>query len=141
SRGQAVLPSTGLYQAYEAPPVVLPRSVGPENRPVVPREKGPARIEAWKRHLLDLSLNNRLLKFRESAKTLQVLVPNLARLEDRLVDGATLLMRPTPDITQEGSPRDIDSIRRGTGEDVVASFLREELEQSRLCATLPPDRL
>lgn len=48
------------------------------------------RIERWRTRLLDLSLRNRLLNFRHSARTLTIHAPDVARLEDTLADGQAL---------------------------------------------------
>ena len=45
------------------------------------------RIDQWKRKLLDLSLRNRLLNYRATAKTIQIASGSLARLEDCLASG------------------------------------------------------
>lgn len=45
------------------------------------------RIERWQRKLLDLSLRNRLLNFRDSKQTVPFLCPDVAALEDALADG------------------------------------------------------
>jgi hypothetical protein len=45
------------------------------------------RISRWQRRLLDLSLRNRLLNFRDSKQTLPFLCPNVSGLEDQLADG------------------------------------------------------
>ena len=45
------------------------------------------RIERWQRKLLDLSLRNRLLNFRDSKQTLPLRCPSVATLEDELAAG------------------------------------------------------
>ena len=45
------------------------------------------RIEIWQKKLLDLTLRNRLLNFRDSKQTLPLLCTDVAALEDRLADG------------------------------------------------------
>ena len=45
-----------------------------------------ARVSRWQKRLLDLSLRNRLLNFKETGRTLPLSVPNLAELEDMLAD-------------------------------------------------------
>jgi very-short-patch-repair endonuclease len=46
-----------------------------------------ARIDRWQKRLLDLSLRNRLLNFKETGRTLPLDVPDLAMLEDLLSEG------------------------------------------------------
>ncbi|MEO0649199.1 MAG: DUF3320 domain-containing protein [Planctomycetota bacterium] len=57
---------------------------GPDTAPV------DQRLDAWKRRLLDLSLNNRFLSFRETRKTLELAPVPLAELEHALADGKVL---------------------------------------------------
>ena len=51
-----------------------------QEKPDTPR----GRIERWQRKLLDLSLRNRLLNYRDSKQTLPLRCPSLAALEDNL---------------------------------------------------------
>ncbi len=45
------------------------------------------RIERWQRKLLDLSLSNRLLNFRETRATVPMVCPDISGAEDRLANG------------------------------------------------------
>ncbi len=45
------------------------------------------RIERWQRKLLDLTLRNRLLNYRDSKQTLPLLCPDIGIFEDALADG------------------------------------------------------
>lgn len=45
------------------------------------------RISRWQRKLLDLSLRNRLLNFRDTKQTLAFICPDVSGLEDQLADG------------------------------------------------------
>ena len=61
---------------------LLPSEIGDEE-PETPQD----RIERWQRKLLDLSLRNRLLNYRDSKQTLPLRCPNVATLEDKLAAG------------------------------------------------------
>ena len=61
---------------------LLPSEIG-EEEPETPQ----GRIERWQRKLLDLSLRNRLLNYRDSKQTLPLRCPSVATLEDELADG------------------------------------------------------
>ena len=61
---------------------LLPSEIG-EEEPGAPQD----RIGRWQRKLLDLSLRNRLLNFRDSKQTLPLRCPSVADLEDQLADG------------------------------------------------------
>ncbi len=54
-----------------------------EEEPETPQD----RIERWQRKLLDLSLRNRLLNYRDSKQTLPLRCPDAATLEDELAEG------------------------------------------------------
>lgn len=45
------------------------------------------RISRWQRKLLDLSLRNRLLNFRDTRQTIPFICPDVSSLEDQLADG------------------------------------------------------
>ena len=62
-----------------------------------PAETPEARVRRWMDRLLDLSLRNRLINFRETAKTLRLAPGDVAALEDRLSAGHALRLRPTDD--------------------------------------------
>lgn len=68
------------------PPVpdfgMLPGEIS-EEVPETPRD----RIERWQRKLLDLSLRNRLLNYRDSKQTLPLRCPSVAAFEDELAAG------------------------------------------------------
>lgn len=60
-------------------------------------EEPGGRIDRWQNRLLDLSLRNRLLNFRETGRTLMLDVPDLAKLEDSLSDGGRFEVLPKTD--------------------------------------------
>lgn len=93
------------------------------------------RLDTWKRKLLDLSLRNRLLNFRPTKRTIPLLAPNLARLEDALFENDSLALHPRP-AALDSPARDPAAESRRTGEDPVAALLREHLASGRLCADL-----
>ena len=80
-------------------------------------EDAPARIQRWQKRLLDLSLRNRLLNFKQTGRTLPLAVPDPAALEDTLAGGGSFTVLPKSE----------------AGED----FLRQELDDHRLY-TLEP---
>lgn len=74
--------AVGTDVAVAAP--LLPEMVlaaEPEARPPdEPPETPSSRLDRWRRKLLDLTLRNRLLNFRDTKKTLPLLCPDLGRL-------------------------------------------------------------
>lgn len=74
----------------EAAPAALPKPLDLGFLPGETREDVPdtplGRIERWQRKLLDLSLKNRLLNFKDTKQSLPFLCPNVSALEDQLAD-------------------------------------------------------
>ncbi|MBI2842661.1 MAG: DUF3320 domain-containing protein [Armatimonadetes bacterium] len=100
-----------------------------------PAEEAPAsRLDRWKRKLLDLTMHNRLLNFRETRKTLPVLCPDLAFLEDALANGEAFRLYPRPTDIDDSQPRNADVHRLRTGDDAFNELLREEFRAHRLRA-------
>ena len=117
---QAVLPSL-MPDIPDSPSVEAPAS----------------RLDRWKRKLLDLTMHNRLLNFRETKKTLPLLCPNLAALEDALADGEKFRLYPKPTDLDDSQPRDVGVHRRRTGEDAIEALLSEEFQAHRLRSSVP----
>lgn len=103
------------------------RRIRGEVTPAMPVEDRPARIEAWRRSLLDLTLRNPLLNLAASRSGAPVHVPHgaLGALEDLVAAGQTLSLIPHDQISQlhveQGarSAQDIDA-------DVLRRILTEE---------------
>jgi len=100
-----------------------------------PPDRGAPRLDRWKRKLLDLSLRNRLLNFRPTRRTITLLAPDLARLEDALSEGQEFSIHPRPDFMDEDGPRSAALHRERTAEDPVARYVVEEFRDRRLHAT------
>ena len=90
------------------------------------------RVERWQRKLLDLSLRNRLLNFRDSKQTLPLRCPDVAVLEDALADGMNFRVLSLKDEAPVGkravSPEDEQRIE----EEVV----KDAFERGQLAAPL-----
>lgn len=74
-----------------AAPAALPRPLDLGLLPGELADETPAtalgRVERWQRKLLDLSLGNRLLNFRDTRGAVPMICPDIARTEDRLANG------------------------------------------------------
>lgn len=74
-----------------ATPAALPRPLDLGLLPGEMIDEAPStamgRIERWQRKLLDLSLSNRLLNFRETRATVPMVCPDISGAEDRLANG------------------------------------------------------
>ncbi len=60
-------------------------------------ESAPDRIRRWQTRLLDLSLRNRLINFRETGRTIRLMVPDVAMAEDILASEQRLGLLPKTD--------------------------------------------
>ncbi len=67
------------------------------------------RIERWQTRLLDLSLRNRLINFRETGRTVRFIVPDVARLEDMLADDARFSIYPRSDGDEAYHRQELDA--------------------------------
>ena len=99
------------------------------------------RLDRWRRKLLDLTLRNRLLNYRDTKKTLQLLCPDLGQLEDLLAGGATFAVMPRPDDLAEHDPRNAAAHQRRTGDEGLDEVLLEELKAKRLRTDTSPEEL
>jgi very-short-patch-repair endonuclease len=108
----------------------------PEKQPEVVVETPATRLDRWKRKLLDLTLNNRQLNFRESKKNLPILCPDLGSLEDALADGKTFKIFPRIEDLGESDSRNADVHRSRTGKESLNEMLREELLARRIHANV-----
>lgn len=99
-------------------------------------ESGPAkpasRIDLWKSRLLDLSLRNRLLNFRETKSTIRILSAEPEHVEDELAAERELSLRPKPKMMSEDDPRHSATYTREQRSDALTEHLRDELKQGRL---------
>lgn len=103
------------------------RRVSGELRPIMPVDERPARVEAWRRSLLDLTLRNPLLNLSPARSGAALHVPHgsLSTLEDLVAGGQTISLIPHDQISelhvQQGarSAQDIDA-------DVLRRILVEE---------------
>ncbi|HEX2950852.1 MAG TPA: DUF4011 domain-containing protein [Armatimonadota bacterium] len=133
----AELPTTGMVGDHTTPssdlPIFTPISVPVELS--TPIEETPTtRMDRWKRKLLDLSLRNKLLNFRESKKTLPILCPDLASLEDALADGMSFKIHHKLTELGEVDDRNADVHRNRTGQDALDEQLQDEFAAHRLHA-------
>lgn len=99
------------------------------------------RLDRWRRRLLDLTLRNRLLNFRETKKTIPLRCPDLSSLEDLLAEGVSFQIFPQVSDYYETDGRDAEIHRRRTGEKPLEVFLREELKAHRLHAEITSEEL
>lgn len=110
-----------------------------DNKGVAPDEAD--RITRWKRHLLDLTLRNRLLNFRETRSAIPLACPDIAGLEDALAANQSFRILPKPEYWDETDIRSLRVQQNITGEDPLNQFLSNEMAKNRLHSTLTDNEL
>jgi very-short-patch-repair endonuclease len=118
------------------PEAVVDAGSQKSTRPPREQESAADRLARWKTSLLDLSLRNRLLNFKDSKKSIPLLCPDIAVLEDALAGNEAFRVRPKPDVWGATDPRDAALHQEQTGGDALADYLREEMVQRRLHAAV-----
>lgn len=93
------------------------------------------RIDRWQRKLLDLSLRNRLLNFKEGKSVVPFLCPSIHDMEDRLASGAKVRVISLPDQNPLGD-RDKKQHLIATGQDLDTEFARQALLRDELSSPL-----
>jgi hypothetical protein len=87
-----------------------------------------ARLRQWRDRLLDLSLRNKLLNFRDDVKgALKLKLPSIAKLEDLLAADKELTIHPRPP-TDERDSRDPKLARKHVGDSVIDADLARDLD-------------
>ena len=99
------------------------------------------RLAKWKMNLLDLSLRNRLINFKDSKKAIPLICPDIARLEDALAADEVFRVRPKPDTWGDSDPRNAALFFEQTGENPLTDYLRDEMIHKRLHAAIPEREL
>ena len=98
-------------------------------------ERGPERIETWKRRLLDLTLRNRLLNIPKRGRFVNLFAQDVAALEDALADGTRFRIRHRPDELAEDTVVEGEARRRLSEED-LSSHLADEQQKGVLYADM-----
>jgi len=134
--------------ATEAPAAIEPTPALPPLDPefvisLEPADDTPeGRLAKWKSRLLDLTLRNRLLNFKNTKSTLPLVVPDLGRLEDAIADGSEFRVRPLPAALMEGSDPRVAQVHvdRG-GRAPLDDMALEALANRELIARVPQEAL
>ena len=135
-------------EAAETPTAIEPTPYLPPLDPEfltpldLPAEDTPeGRLSKWKSKLLDLTLRNRLLNFKPTKSTLQLVAPDLAMLEDALTDGTEFRIRPLPNLMEGADPRMAQVHANRGGRSPVDDMAIEALANKELLAKVPQDEL
>jgi very-short-patch-repair endonuclease len=97
-----------------------------------PATKAATRIDQWKSRLLDLSLRNRLLNFKETKSTIRILSAAPEQMEDVLAAERELSLQPKPKLMSEDDPRHAATYTKQQRTDALDDHLRDELAHGRL---------
>jgi very-short-patch-repair endonuclease len=103
----------------------------PFNRPSS-SPKALTRVDLWKSRLLDLTLRNRFLNFKETKSSIRILSASPADLEDEFAADREFSLRPKPRLMGEDDPRNPGTYTKRQREDALVEHLRDELTQGRL---------
>src|SRR6185437_5090595 len=120
-------PVIGIGDRNFENPLVLPKT-----EPIKPA----TRIDQWKSRLLDLSLRNRLLNFRETKSTIRILSASPENVEDELAAERELSLQPKPRLMGDDDPRSEVTYTKQQKADALADHLRDELNHGRLHTNL-----
>ena len=120
-------------------PPLDPAALAPA--PDAPADTPAARLALWKAKLLDLTLHNKLLNFRPTKASLQLLAPDLAALEDALFERKEFRIREMPPLMSGADPRSRDVHVGRHGSDPLVEHARERLAHSEIVCKVGGDKL
>jgi hypothetical protein len=95
-------------------------------------EKNLDRLEVWKRNLLDLSLRNRLLNFKDSKSTIAIECPDPATLEDKLSGGDRFKLLGKTSVLDGSDGRDATLLADRQNEDGRKDFILDAMRRGDL---------
>jgi very-short-patch-repair endonuclease len=95
------------------------------------------RIDNWKRHLLDMTLRNRMLNFKENKQTVPIACSRPDMLEDAIAAKRQFKLQERSALMGAGDPRSKDLMAG----DALESFLQSELTGGRLRCNLTENEL
>lgn len=98
------------------------------------------RLARWQRKLLDLSLRNALLNFKQGRKALQLNV-DAPTLEDALAEGQTLKLLPSPELMQGRDPRSQELHESRSLEDLRKAHAADALKRREVFIRLEEQEL
>ena len=90
------------------------------------------RLETWKRNLLDLSLRNRLLNFKDTKSTIVIECPNASKLEDQLASGAKFKLLGRTPVLDGSDGRDTALLAERRDDDARKEFLLDAMARGDL---------
>lgn len=94
----------------------------------------------WERKLLDLSLRNTLLSFRNTRSVVQLMISDLGELEDSLSRGTSFQILPKP-TDWENTARDGRIYEIETNRELIADIAKSEAKSNRIRTFLSEEEL
>jgi very-short-patch-repair endonuclease len=95
------------------------------------------RLETWKRNLLDLSLRNRLLNFKDTKATIAIECPDPAQLEDMLAGGERFKLLGKASVLDGSDGRDTALLAQRQDADARKDFLKDAMTRGDLHTSVP----
>lgn len=99
------------------------------------------RLERWKRKLLDLTLRNKLLNFRDTKKAVPLECYDPARLEDMIAGGQRFKILARTKVLGEGDERDATLFHEQRHDDGRRRFVTDAMDRGDLHAGLAEQEL
>lgn len=128
--------SPGVAGPASASELEAPPSFQEEVHLTDPLPSAADRLENWKRKLLDLSLRNRLLNFKDTKKAVTLEAPDPALLEDKLASGVRLKLQARAGVLSGDDPRNAQLHLQQTGEDGRRRYAEEALTRGEVHVNL-----
>ncbi|WIW45412.1 DUF3320 domain-containing protein [Bradyrhizobium sp. 62B] len=104
-------------------------------------DKNLDRLETWKRNLLDLTLRNRLLNFKDSKSTITIECPDAALLEDKLAAGERFKLLGRTEVLDGSDGRDPALLAQRLQDDARKEFILDALARGELHASVGESEL
>ena len=101
-----------------------------EQAAAAPKPRTVSRIDQWKSRLLDLSVRNRLLNFKDNKSTIPILHSAPEQIEYELEN--ELSLQPKPKMVGAGDPRNANIYTEKQKSDWLREFLKGEVAQRRM---------
>jgi very-short-patch-repair endonuclease len=104
-------------------------------------ERSLDRLEVWKRNLLDLTLRNRLLNFKDTKSTVSIECPDAAMLEDKLSGGNRFKLLGKANVLDGTDVRDTALLAQRRDDDARKDFITDALVRGELHTAIPESEL
>ncbi|MEE9339800.1 MAG: DUF4011 domain-containing protein [Methylococcaceae bacterium] len=105
-----------------------------KSAPIINIDTPEARIENWKRQLLDLTMRNRLLNFTARARAIEINCTDPAALEDMLAENEKFKIISNDALKRNSDPRSERLHLQQNGEDLLTQQLNQHLLKKELVA-------